>query len=116
MTTNDDGSVDIRLGPEPPAAGHENWIQTVAGKGWFLVLRLYGPLEPWFEWPWRPGDLEQLDRQGFDPSRPTEHVEVAASCGSGEPRSTSTCAPWQRGQALSWATRASIFSMAMVHP
>jgi hypothetical protein len=26
-----------------------NWVQTVPGKGWFTLLRLYGPLEPWFE-------------------------------------------------------------------
>lgn len=61
MITNDDGSVDILFGPDAPATGHENWIQTVAGKGWFLVLRLYGPLEPWFDKTWGPGDLEQLD-------------------------------------------------------
>ena len=25
-----------------------NWIQTVPGKGWFTILRLYGPLESFF--------------------------------------------------------------------
>ena len=23
--------------------------QTVSGKGWFTILRLYGALEPWFD-------------------------------------------------------------------
>ena len=30
------------------------------GKGWFTILRLYGPLEPWFDQTWRPGDIERL--------------------------------------------------------
>jgi hypothetical protein len=33
-----------------------NWVQTIPGKGWFMILRLYGPLEPWFNKTWRPGD------------------------------------------------------------
>jgi len=23
-----------------------------------MILRLYGPLEPWFEKTWRPGEIE----------------------------------------------------------
>ena len=22
-----------------------NWVQTIPGKGWFMILRLYGPLD-----------------------------------------------------------------------
>jgi hypothetical protein len=55
---NEDGSVDLYFGPEPPPGMENNWIQTVPGKGWFAVLRLYGPLEPWFEGTWQPGDFE----------------------------------------------------------
>ncbi len=25
-----------------------NWVQTIPGKGWNTLLRLYGPPEPWF--------------------------------------------------------------------
>jgi hypothetical protein len=32
----------------------------VPGKGWFAVLRLYGPLEAWFDKTWRPGEFELL--------------------------------------------------------
>ena len=32
------------------------WLQTVPGKGWNTILRLYGPLEPWFDRTWMPGD------------------------------------------------------------
>lgn len=55
---NADGSYDIYFGPKPPAGHESNWIQTVPGRGWFTILRLYGPLAPWFDKTWRPGDIE----------------------------------------------------------
>ncbi len=58
LITNSDGSVDLYFGPKAPAGKEKNWIQTVPGKGWFVILRLYGPLEPWFDKTWRPGDFE----------------------------------------------------------
>jgi hypothetical protein len=60
LRVNDDGSVDIWFGPEAPEGFEQNWIQTVPGKGWFTILRLYGPLEPWFDKTWRPGDVERV--------------------------------------------------------
>ena len=30
-------------------------------KGFAVILRLYGPLEPWFDKTWKPGDLELID-------------------------------------------------------
>jgi hypothetical protein len=33
-------------------------MQTIPGKGWNVILCLYGPLEPWFDKTWRPGELE----------------------------------------------------------
>jgi hypothetical protein len=35
-----------------------NWIQTVPGKGWNTILRLYGPLESFYDKTWKPGDPE----------------------------------------------------------
>ncbi len=55
---NADGSVDVWFGPEAPAGRENNWVQTIPGKGWFMILRLYGPLEPWFNKTWRPGAIE----------------------------------------------------------
>ena len=55
---NPDSSADVYFGPEPPAGKEPNWIQTVPGKGWFVTLRLYAPLEPWFDKTWRPGEIE----------------------------------------------------------
>jgi hypothetical protein len=58
IKTNADGSVDGWFGPKAPAGFENNWVQTIPGKGWFMILRLYGPLEPWFNKTWRPGEIE----------------------------------------------------------
>ena len=55
---NADGSVDVYFGPKTPEGYENNWVQTLPGKGWFMILRLYGPLEPWFDKTWRPGEIE----------------------------------------------------------
>jgi hypothetical protein len=60
LQKNADGSYDLYFGPMAPAGKEGNWIQTVPGRGWFTILRLYGPLEPWFDKTWRPGDIEPL--------------------------------------------------------
>ncbi|MFF9060019.1 DUF1214 domain-containing protein [Streptomyces sp. NPDC014882] len=59
LVTNEDGSVDVRFGPGPPD-GAGNWIQTLPGKGWFTMFRLYGPLEPWFDKTWRLPDITRV--------------------------------------------------------
>jgi hypothetical protein len=58
---NPDGSYDIYFGPEAPKGKESNWIQTVPGKGWNVILRFYGPLQPWFDRTWQPGDIEPVD-------------------------------------------------------
>jgi len=55
---NADGSFDLYFGPKAPAGRESNWVQTVPGRGWFTILRLYGPLEPWFNKTWKPGEIE----------------------------------------------------------
>ena len=61
LGVNPDGSVDLWFGPAAPADREANWIATVPGKGWFAILRLYGPLEAWFDQTWRPGEFERID-------------------------------------------------------
>ena len=58
LQTNADGSVDVYFGPKAPAGKDTNWVQTTPGKYWNTILRLYGPLEPWFAKTWRPGEIE----------------------------------------------------------
>jgi hypothetical protein len=60
MIENQDGSIDLYFGPEAPAGKEANWIQTVPGKGWFSLLRLYSPTEAWFDKTWRPGEIEEI--------------------------------------------------------
>lgn len=58
LNVNADGSVDVYFGPEAPSGKESNWVQTIPGKGWNTLLRLYGPLEPWFDKTWQPGEIE----------------------------------------------------------
>ncbi len=58
MIQNPDGSYDVYFGPKAPKGMENNWIQTIPGKGWNMLFRLYGPLDPWFDKTWRPGDPE----------------------------------------------------------
>jgi len=60
LRVSDDGSVDLYFAPAAPEGQEANWIQTVPGKGWCILLRLYGPLEPWFDQTWRPGEIELI--------------------------------------------------------
>ena len=58
---NQDGGVTVWFGPKALSGHEKNWVQTWPGKGYSVILRLYGPLEPWFDKTWRPGDLELCD-------------------------------------------------------
>ena len=55
---NADGSYDLYFAPKAPKGKEGNWLQTVPGKSWFTILRMYGPLEPWINKTWRPGEIE----------------------------------------------------------
>ena len=61
LLVNPDGSVDVYFGPVTPLGKQNNWVQTVPGKGWNTLLRLYGPLEPWFQKTWRPTEIELIN-------------------------------------------------------
>jgi hypothetical protein len=57
MTANADGSYDIFFAPTAPEGKEGNWVQTLPGKSWFTILRMYGPLEPWINQTWRPSEI-----------------------------------------------------------
>lgn len=58
---NADGSIDIYFGPNAPNGKEKNWIKTVEGKGWFPLIRFYGPLQPFFDKTWKPDDIIKLN-------------------------------------------------------
>ena len=60
VQASDDGATSLYFGPAAPEGKQSNWVQTVPGKSWFAMLRLYGPLAPWFDKTWRPGEIEPL--------------------------------------------------------
>jgi hypothetical protein len=60
LLVNNDGSVDIWFGPESPEGKEHNWIKTIPGKGWHMILRLYEPLEAWVDGTWKPGEIEEV--------------------------------------------------------
>ena len=60
MKKNVDGSYDVYFGPEAPEGERGNWLETNTGKSWFAILRMYGPLEPWINKTWRPGEIEMM--------------------------------------------------------
>jgi hypothetical protein len=60
LVANADGSYTIWFGPKAPKGKEGNWVQTMPGKGWNTLIRLYGPLEPWFDKTWKPGDFVEV--------------------------------------------------------
>jgi hypothetical protein len=61
MKKNADGSSTVYFGPKAPAGQEGNWVQTMPGKGWNVILRLYGPTETWHNKTWKPGDIELVN-------------------------------------------------------
>ena len=57
IKANEDGSYTVFMGPKAPEGWENNWVQTIPGKSFNVMLRLYGPLEPWFDKTWKPGDF-----------------------------------------------------------
>lgn len=61
VAINADGSVDVWFGPAAPKGHEGNWVQTVPGRGWSALLRLYGPEKSWFDKTWKPGEFELVE-------------------------------------------------------
>jgi hypothetical protein len=60
---NANGSTTVYFGPkQPDRIKRGNWIQTMPGKGWFVILRLYSPLEPFFDKTWRLSEIEEVEQ------------------------------------------------------
>jgi hypothetical protein len=54
-----DGRTVVYFSPtRPDDVAPGNWIQTDPERGWFVILRLYSPLQPFFDKTWRAGEVE----------------------------------------------------------
>jgi hypothetical protein len=61
LKANGDGSIDLHLAPAAPAGMERNWIRTVPGREFFVVFRLFAPLEPVLDGTWKLNDVERVD-------------------------------------------------------
>jgi hypothetical protein len=60
-TPDADGSIRVFIGPvAPDGVPASNWIRTDPTRGWFAILRLYGPLPAFFDKTWRPSEIVEL--------------------------------------------------------
>ncbi|WP_235507664.1 DUF1254 domain-containing protein [Agromyces sp. Root1464] len=57
-----DGSCVLWFAPTAPEGKESNWIPTLPGKSWWPLLRLYGPLEPWFDLSWQLPEFVRAPR------------------------------------------------------
>jgi hypothetical protein len=56
-----DGTTTIHFAPTcPEGVARGNWIETVPGVGYFVILRLYGPHAGFFDRTWRPSEIERV--------------------------------------------------------
>ncbi|HFD39055.1 MAG TPA: DUF1254 domain-containing protein [Anaerolineae bacterium] len=60
VRANEDGSINLYVGPEPPPGMESNWVKTNADEGFFVYLRFFGPKQAFFDKTWVPGDLEPV--------------------------------------------------------
>ncbi|NNL22683.1 MAG: DUF1214 domain-containing protein, partial [Ignavibacteriaceae bacterium] len=58
---NDDGSVDIYIGPDTPEGMESNHMKTVDEDGWWVYFRLYAPTQPYFDKTWQLPDFKKLN-------------------------------------------------------
>jgi hypothetical protein len=58
---NADKSVDIYFGPTAPSnVSEKNWLQTLPGKAFMVILRLYGSETAFFDQTWVPDDVVKV--------------------------------------------------------
>lgn len=60
LVVNPDRSVDVFFGPEAPVDKESNWVKTIPGKGWYMILNLYDPTEAWFDKTWKAGEIKKV--------------------------------------------------------
>jgi hypothetical protein len=58
---NADGSIDIYIGAKAPEGYESNYMKTVGTDGWFVIFRLYAPLQAYFDKTFVLPDFEVVD-------------------------------------------------------
>lgn len=58
---NQDGSIDLYVGPTAPADFEANHMETVSDDGWFVYFRLYAPEQAFFDKSFQLPDFERID-------------------------------------------------------
>jgi hypothetical protein len=58
---NSNGATDLYIGPEAPQGQESNWLPTAPGRGFFAILRLYGPGQAAIDYSWKPGDFKKMN-------------------------------------------------------
>lgn len=58
LAVNEDGTIDLHFAPEPGTGPETNWIETVPGRGYYPMFRLYSPTAPLFDGTWALPDVE----------------------------------------------------------
>jgi len=61
LKRNADGSVDLFIGANAPAGFESNYMKTVGTDGWFVIFRLYAPLQPFFDKTFTLSDFEVVE-------------------------------------------------------
>ncbi len=61
LKTNADGSLDLYFGPESTAGPESHWIETVPGRGFYPMFRLYSPTAPLYDGTWTLPDVELVE-------------------------------------------------------
>lgn len=60
VTKNSEGSITVHFAPTAPKGAEGNWVQTIEGKGYNVIFRVYGPTETWLDGTWMPSDFQEF--------------------------------------------------------
>jgi len=61
LDINEDGSIDLDFGPQPPEASDANWVETNPNAGWFVLFRFFGPEREYYDKTWKLPDFERVE-------------------------------------------------------
>lgn len=61
IKVEEDGSTKVYVGSSAPEGYENNWVQSNPKKGFFVYLRLYGPLETFYDRSWKMPDVKKIN-------------------------------------------------------